>query len=99
MGKAKEKAAVKLPKADEVASAKPLLEKLAKRKAKLAKVREAIAKDGAVDKFDPKHRVAKKRVKRAQRKLREALKYAVARAKPAAPAAADAPAPAAAPAS
>ena len=90
MGKAKEKTVVKLPKPDEVATAKPLVEKLAKRKARLAKVREAIAKDGQVDKFDPKHRAAKKRVKRAQRKLRGALKHAVSRAKPVTAAAAEA---------
>jgi hypothetical protein len=91
MGKAKEKAPVKLPKAADVPAAKPLVDEVAAAKARLAKVREALGKGGTVNKFDPKHRQAKKRVKRAQRRLREALHYAGSRAKKAAPAG-DAPA-------
>ena len=72
MGKPKEKPKVTLPKADEVVEAKPLLEKLAKAKARFAKVGDAKASD-------PKHRAAKKRVKRAQRRLRERLEYAATR--------------------
>jgi len=39
------------------------------RKGKLAKRKEAATKDGKVNRLDPKLRVAKKRLKRAQRKL------------------------------
>jgi hypothetical protein len=39
------------------------------RKAKLAKRKEAATKDGKLNKYDPKVRAARKRVKRAQRKL------------------------------
>jgi hypothetical protein len=86
MGKKKETAPVKLPKADEVASAKPLVEKVARTRKRLAAVREKTPSTS-----DPKHRRARKRVKRAQRKLRRTLAYAVARAKPA-PAGGEAPA-------
>jgi hypothetical protein len=74
MGKPKEKPKVTLPKADEVVEAKPLIEKLAKAKARFAKVREKAAAQS-----DPKHRAAKKLVKRAQRRLRERLEYAATR--------------------
>jgi hypothetical protein len=74
MGKPKEKPKVTLPKPDEVAEAKPLLDKLAKAKARFAKVAGSDAKTS-----DPKHRAAKKRVKRAQRRLRERLEYAATR--------------------
>lgn len=97
MGKAKEKAPKKLPKPDDVVRAKPLVHKVARAKAHVAKVVERLGKAGEVKRSDPQHRAARKRVKRAQRKLRETLKYAAQRAKPAPPAA-DAPA-AAAPAS
>jgi benzoyl-CoA reductase/2-hydroxyglutaryl-CoA dehydratase subunit BcrC/BadD/HgdB len=94
MGKVKEKSKVKLPKPEDVALAKPLVQKLALAKARFGKVAEQLAKAGEVKRSDPKHRAARKRVKRAQRKLRGTLKYAAQRAKPA-PAAADAPAAAA----
>jgi hypothetical protein len=87
MGKPKEKAKVTLPKPGDVARAKPLVEDIAKAKARLGKVQEKHA-----TRSDPKNRAARKRVKRAQRKLREVLKYEAQRAKPAAPAAAEAPA-------
>jgi hypothetical protein len=90
MGKPKEKPKVTLPKADEVTEAKPLVEKLAKAKARFAKVREKAASPS-----DAKHRAARKRVKRAQRRLRERLEYAATRQpkpKADAPAAAEAPA-------
>jgi hypothetical protein len=74
MGKPKEKPKVTLPKPDEVVEAKPLLEKLAKAKARLAKLGE-----GADAKASAKQRAAKKRVKRAQRRLRERLEYAATR--------------------
>ena len=96
MGKAKEKAPKKLPNADDVVLAKPLVQKLAHAKAHAAKVVERLGKAGEVKRSDPQHRAARKRVKRAQRKLRGTLKYAAQRAKPA-PAAPEAPA--AAPAS
>jgi hypothetical protein len=99
MGKAKEKAPVKRANAADVACATPLVEDVTKAKARLAKVRETLGKGGTVNKSDPKHRQAKKRVKRAQRRLREALLYAATRPKKAAPAEAAAPAAPAAPAS
>ena len=94
MGKPKEKKPVQLPKPEAVTLAKPLVERVARAKARLAKVRETLGKGGEVKKSDPRHRAAKKRVKRAQRRLREILKYDVARPKPAAAgeAAAEAPA-------
>jgi hypothetical protein len=87
MGKPKEKAKVVLPKAGDVARAKPLVAKVAQAKARLGKVREKHASTS-----DPRNRAARKRVKRAQRRLREVLKYEAARAKPAAPAGGEAPA-------
>lgn len=95
MGKPKEKAKVVLPKAADVEMAKPFIEKLSKAKARLAKVIEKLGAN--VKASDPKHRAARKKVKRAQRRLRETVKYAASRPKKAAPAAAEAPA--AAPAS
>jgi len=83
MGKPKERAKVTLPKPDDVALAKPLVEKLARAKARFGKVREKLGADASAS--HPRHRAARKRVKRAQRRLREVLKYDVARAKPAAP--------------
>ena len=77
MGKPKEKPKVTLPKPDEVAEAKPLVEQIAKAKARLAKVRAAQGADAKAS--DPKHRSAKKLVKRAQRRLRERLEYAATR--------------------
>ena len=81
MGKPKERAKVTLPKPDDVALAKPLVEKVARAKARLGKVREKLGADASPS--HPRQRAAKKRVKRAQRRLREVLKYEVARAKPA----------------
>jgi len=74
MGKPKEKAPTKLPNPDEVADAKPLVEQVARAKQRLAKVSTA---DVAAS--DPKRRAARKRVKRAQRRLRRTLAYAAAR--------------------
>ena len=91
MGKAKDKVALKLPKAEDVGAAKPVVAKIARAKARLATAQERVAAGGATTKSDPRIRAAKKRVKRAQRKLRETLKYAVSRAKPVAPVAAEAP--------
>ena len=67
------------------------------RKAKLAKRKEAAIKDGKLNRFDPKYRVALKRLKRAQRKLQSEAwrlkpKKAPAAAAAAAPAAEAAPA-------
>jgi hypothetical protein len=95
MGKPKEKPKKPWRKPEEVTIAKPLVEKVAKAKARLGKVKEKHA--GAAD---PRHRAARKRVKRAQRRLREVLKYDAqrAKAKPAAEAAAPAAPAAAAPA-
>jgi hypothetical protein len=85
MGKPKERPKVTLPKPDEVPLAKPFVEEIAKAKARLGKVVERLSAKGEVPRSDPQHRAARKRVKRAQRKLRETLKYAVARVKAAAP--------------
>jgi len=88
MGKAKDKTPLKLPKADEVAAAKPLVEKIARAKQRLANVSLAATPS------DPKRRVARKRMKRAQRKLRRTLSYEAQRKKPAAAGAETAAAPA-----
>ena len=90
MGKPKEKPKVVLPKAADVEMAKPFIEKLSKAKARLAKVREKLGADAK--KSDPKHRAARKQVKRAQRKLRSTVMYAASRPKKAAPAGSEAPA-------
>ena len=62
-----------LPAADAVAAAKPLLETIEKRRATTAAAREAATKDGAVVRHDPKYRTARKKLKRAQRRLRSEL--------------------------
>ena len=62
-----------LPSPDDVASAKPLVEKLEKRRTTLAAARTAATKDGVVVKHDPKYRTARKKLKRAQRRLRVEL--------------------------
>jgi len=95
MGKPKEKPKVVLPKAADVEMAKPFVEKLTRAKARFGKVREKLGADAKPS--DPKYRAARKRVKRAQRKLRETIRYAASRPKKAAPASPEAPA--AAPAS
>ncbi len=88
-----------LPAAESVASAKPLLETIEKRRARLATAREGATKDGTLVAHEPAFRTARKKLKRAQRRLRIELIRAKALAKPAAeaPAAAAAPAPAPAP--
>jgi uncharacterized membrane protein len=95
MGKPKEKPKVVLPKAADVEMAKPFVAKLSKAKARLAKVVEKLGADAKAS--DPKRRAARKMVKRAQRRLRETIKYAASRPKKEAPAVA-APAADAAPA-
>ena len=94
MGKPKERPKKTWRKPDEVAPAKPLVTKLAKVKARLGKVKEKLGADAP--KSDPRHRAARKRVKRVQRRLREVLKYDAQRAKAKPAAEAPAPAPAAA---
>ena len=69
---------MKLPKVDEVDGATALAEDVARAKQRLAKVQGATPSAA-----DPKHRRARKRVKRAQRRLRRTLSYAAARRKPA----------------
>lgn len=59
-----------LPATADVAAASSLLDAIAKRKARLEKVRAAA---GDAAKSDPKLRTARKGVKRAQRKLRREL--------------------------
>ena len=62
-----------LPSPDDVPTAKPLVERLEKRRTTLAAAREAATKDGVVLKQDPKYRTARKKLKRAQRRLRVEL--------------------------
>lgn len=78
---------MKLPKVDEVEGAKALADDVTHAKQRLAKVKAATQSAS-----DPKHRKARKRVKRAQRRLRRTLSYAARRRKPASAAAAEAPA-------
>ncbi len=93
---AKNKAPKKLPKAELIPTSKPFIEKIAERKENLTKVAKATAKDGKLNKYNPKYRAALKTLKRSQRKLKKEvirqLAYAKAPAAPAAPAAAAAPA-------
>jgi hypothetical protein len=62
-----------LPSLDDVPTAKPLVERLEKRRTTLAAARDAATKDGVVVKHDPKYRTARKKLKRAQRRLRVEL--------------------------
>ena len=62
-----------LPSPDDVPTAKPLVERLEKRRTTLAAARDAATKDGVVVKHDPKYRTARKKLKRAQRRLRVEL--------------------------
>jgi hypothetical protein len=62
-----------LPSPDEVPSAKPLVETIAKRRTALAAARAAATTDGAVVKHEPRYRAAHKKLKRAQRRLRVEL--------------------------
>jgi len=62
-----------LPSPDAVPTAKPLVERLEKRRTTLAAARDAATKDGVVVKHDPKYRTARKKLKRAQRRLRVEL--------------------------
>ncbi len=75
-----------LPAPADVPTAAPLVETLAKRRTQLAAARDAATKDGALVKHDPAYRGARKKLKRAQRRLRVELIRAHASAKPAAPA-------------
>ncbi len=59
-----------LAKAEDVASAKSLLEAVAKGKERLTAVRAATTKDGKFDKYNLKYRQAHKVLKRAQRHLK-----------------------------
>jgi hypothetical protein len=62
-----------LPSPDDVPTAKPLVERLDKRRTTLAAARDGATKDGVVVKHDPKYRAARKKLKRAQRRLRVEL--------------------------
>ena len=62
-----------LPSPDDVPTAKPLVERLEKRRTTVAAARDAATKDGVVVKHDPKYRTARKKLKRAQRRLRVEL--------------------------
>ena len=72
-GMAKKKDETKLPKVEDVATAKPLLEAVTKRKERLTKVKAAVTQEDKANKQDPKYRAALKRLKRSQRKLRREL--------------------------
>lgn len=68
MAKSKEKK--KAPKPPENApTVIEIRKELGARKEKLSKRKEAATKDGKLNRFDPKYRLAIKRLKRAQRKL------------------------------
>jgi hypothetical protein len=75
-----------LPAPTAVPTAVPLMERVDKRRAKLATAKTAATKDGAVVKHDPKYRTARKRLKRAQRRLRVELIRVASQTKPAPPA-------------
>ncbi len=75
-----------LPSPDDVATAKPLVERLDKRRTTLAAARTAATKDGVVVKHEPKYRTARKKLKRAQRRLRVELIRASGQMKKAPPA-------------
>lgn len=94
---AKNKAPKKLPKADLIPTSKPFIEKIAERKDNLTKVAKAAAKDGKLDKYNPKYRAALKTLKRAQRKLKKEIIRQLPYAKAPAAAAPAAAAPAEAP--
>ena len=72
-----------LPQPGDVPTATPLVEAIAKRRTQLGTARAAATKDGALVKHDPKYRAARKRVKRAQRRLRVELIRAAGQKKPA----------------
>jgi len=76
-----------LPSPEDVPTAKPLAETIEKRRTKLAAARDAATKDGALVKHDPKYRTARKKLKRAQRRLKVELIRAAANQKKVAPAA------------
>ncbi len=63
-----------LPKAEEVASAKPILESLQKRQETLAKAKAEATEGDKFNKYLPKYRVGLKKLKRTQRRLRKELK-------------------------
>lgn len=89
---AKDSAKKPLPNAADVPSAAPLVAKVERAKARLAKVATASG-DGGASPDGTRVRGARKRVKRAQRRLRRELRRAVVTAVPAgdaAPAEADA---------
>lgn len=72
-----------LPSPDTVETAKPLVETLEKRRIRLAAAREAATKDGTLVTHEAKYRTARKKLKRAQRRLRVELIRAAAHTKPA----------------
>jgi hypothetical protein len=72
-----------LPSPDTVETAKPLVEAIEKRRTRLAAARKAATKDGTLVTHEPRYRAARKKLKRAQRRLRVELIRAAAHAKPA----------------
>jgi len=72
-----------LPSPDAVETAKPLVEAVEKRRTRLVTAREAATKDGTLVPHERKYRTARKKLKRAQRRLRVELIRAAAHAKPA----------------
>ena len=85
---AKEPKKVELAKLEDTPGADELTKHVAQRRKWLAQAAEKATKDGTLVASDPKYRTARKRVKRAQRKLRrERARVAQVRVKVGAPAA------------
>ena len=71
---ADKKNTIKLPNAEEVASAKPILETLQKSRDSLAKAKATATEGDKFNKYLPKYRTSLKKLKRTQRKLRRELR-------------------------
>lgn len=71
-----------LPAPESVETARPLIEAVEKRRTKLAAAREVATKDGTLVTHERRYRTARKKLKRAQRRLRVELIRAAAHAKP-----------------
>jgi erythromycin esterase-like protein len=82
MAKPKEKKKPRLPKPEELKSARPLAQRVATCKTRVGKARAAATKEGKFSKYDPKYRQALKALKRAQRRLHKELLRHVVKAEP-----------------
>ena len=72
-----------LPSADSVETARPLVEAVEKRRTRLTSAREAATKDSTLVTHEVRYRTARKKLKRAQRRLRVELIRAASQKKPA----------------